>query len=88
MDLVSRQVSKNADTENNRPKINTNSSQTITWDMENRLVSVNSATFVYDGDGKRVMKTDGGETILYVNKYYEKLAPFTVNRFSFRLSSE
>lgn len=26
--------------------------------------------FVYDGDGKRVKKTDGGQTVLYVNKYY------------------
>lgn len=32
----------------------------------------NTATFVYDGDGNRVKKTENGETILYVNKYYEK----------------
>jgi RHS repeat-associated protein len=31
-----------------------------------------SSTFVYDGDGMRVRKTENGETILYVNKYYEK----------------
>jgi RHS repeat-associated protein len=30
------------------------------------------AMFVYDGDGNRVKKTEGGQTILYVNKYYEK----------------
>ncbi len=30
------------------------------------------STFVYDGDGNRVKKTEGGETILYINKYYEK----------------
>jgi len=48
-------------------------SQTITWDQENRPVSISGgATFVYDGDGNRVKKTEGGETILYINKYYEK----------------
>ncbi len=41
--------------------------------MENRLTGVSgSAAFVYDGDGKRVKKTAGGVTTLYVNKYYEK----------------
>ncbi len=34
--------------------------------------SKENSTFVYDGDGKRVQKTEGGETILYINKYYEK----------------
>jgi hypothetical protein len=48
-------------------------SQTLTWDVENRLISVSGgASFVYDGNGNRVMKTEGGETILYVNQYYEK----------------
>jgi len=51
-------------------------SQTIAWDVENRPVSVSDngtvTTFVYDGDGNRVKKTEGGETVLYVNKYYEK----------------
>jgi RHS repeat-associated protein len=50
--------------------------KTLGWDVENRLVSVtigtDVTTFVYDGDGNRVMKTEGGETILYINKYYEK----------------
>ena len=46
--------------------------QTITWDVENKPVSIAGATFVYDGDGNRVKKTEGGQTILYVNKYYEK----------------
>jgi RHS repeat-associated protein len=41
--------------------------------VENKPVSIGaSATFVYDGDGTRVKKTEGGETVLYVNKYYEK----------------
>jgi RHS repeat-associated protein len=51
-------------------------SQDITWDVENRIIEVddgeNTSTFVYDGNGNRVKKTEGGETILYVNKYYEK----------------
>ena len=51
--------------------------QTLSWNAENRLVSVAgpgtaSASFVYDGDGYRLLKTDAGETILYVNRYYEK----------------
>jgi uncharacterized protein RhaS with RHS repeats len=31
-----------------------------------------NVTSFYDGDGNRVMKTENGETILYVNRYYEK----------------
>jgi len=44
--------------------------------VENRLIaaSLNGSMsfFVYDGDGKRVMKIENGETILYINQYYEK----------------
>jgi RHS repeat-associated protein len=51
----------------------TRGSQTLTWDVENRVMSVNGgASFVYDGDGKRIKKTENGETILYINRYYEK----------------
>jgi len=51
----------------------TRGSQTIGWDVENRVVSVTGgASFVYDGDGNRVKKTENGETIVYVNQYYEK----------------
>jgi RHS repeat-associated protein len=54
----------------------TRGTQTITWDVENRPVSVTSgnvtSTFVYDGDGNRVKKTEGGQTILYINGCYEK----------------
>jgi phage gp45-like len=51
----------------------TRGTQTITWDVENRVTAVTGgASFVYDGDGNRVKKTENGETILYVNKYYEK----------------
>jgi RHS repeat-associated protein len=51
-------------------------SQTIGWDAENRVVSVSyngtETTFVYDGDGSRVKKTENGETIIYINQFYEK----------------
>jgi RHS repeat-associated protein len=50
--------------------------QSITWDVENRPILIITASgnssFVYDGDGMRVKKTESGEQILYVNKYYEK----------------
>jgi len=36
------------------------------------LEGLHIATFVYDGDGNRVLKTEGSETTLYVNPYYEK----------------
>jgi len=44
----------------------------ITWDAENRPTVIGNATFVYDGDGSRAMKTEGGQTTVYVNRYYEK----------------
>jgi hypothetical protein len=34
-------------------------------------IDLRGASFVYDGDGNRVKKEEGGETILYINKYYE-----------------
>jgi len=41
--------------------------------VANRLTGVTgSAAFVYDGDGKRVKKTENNQTTIYVNKYYEK----------------
>ncbi|MBI4311288.1 MAG: hypothetical protein HY681_05835 [Chloroflexi bacterium] len=47
--------------------------QTLTWNMENRLSGVSGgASFVYDGDGVRVKKTEGGQTTVYPNRYYEK----------------
>ena len=33
---------------------------------------IDNATFIYDGNGNRVKKTEGGETTLYINQYYEK----------------
>jgi RHS repeat-associated protein len=51
----------------------TRGSQTITWDVENRPVTVTGgASFVYDGDGSRVKKTENGQEILYINRYFEK----------------
>jgi RHS repeat-associated protein len=54
----------------------TRGSQTLAWDAENRVTAISDngtiATFVYDGNGSRVMKTENGETILYVNQYYKK----------------
>ncbi len=28
---------------------------------------------VYDGDGKRIKKTEGGSTVVYPGRYYEKI---------------
>ena len=64
---------------------NMNGGTARTWDEENRLASITkdgvTTDFVYDGDGNRVKKpvpyrdtgTEGGQTILYVNQYYEKV---------------
>jgi hypothetical protein len=35
------------------------------------LIGTSSAEFFYDGDGNRVKKIESGETILYINRYYE-----------------
>jgi RHS repeat-associated protein len=46
---------------------------TLTYDAENRLVSVSgtlSASFLYDGDGNRVKSTVGTTTV-YIGTYYE-----------------
>jgi RHS repeat-associated protein len=48
-------------------------SQTITYDVENRPITITGgAAFVYDGDGNRIKKTEGWQTTLYINLYYEK----------------
>ena len=61
--------------------------QSISWDVENRPDSTGSATFVYDGDGNRVKKTEGGETILYINRYYEINLDTEVETTSYYLGS-
>jgi YD repeat-containing protein len=50
--------------------------QTLSFvpDAENRLVEVSggaSASFVYDGDGRRVKATVNGVTTYYAGDYYE-----------------
>jgi RHS repeat-associated protein len=54
----------------------TRGNQTLAWDVENRLLSVSengttTGQYVYDGNGARVKKTEGGQTVVYVNQYYE-----------------
>jgi hypothetical protein len=57
----------------NNGNMTTRGTQTLTWDVENRpLTVIGGASFIYNGDGNRVKKTEGGQTILYVNKYYDK----------------
>jgi len=49
----------------------------LVYDAENRLVRVDRAgvgtiaSFMYDGDGKRVLATQGGVTTAYVGNYFE-----------------
>ena len=48
----------------------------ITWDVENRMTAYGStATFTYDGDGKRVAKTEGGfpRLVLYLTSSRSEL---------------
>lgn len=40
-------------------------STTYNYDGENRLSSVNGASYTYDGDGNRVMKSNGTTGTLY-----------------------
>jgi len=47
---------------------------TLTYDAENRLVSVSgaaTASFTYDADGNRVKSVLNGETVVYVGNHYE-----------------
>ncbi|MBV6396583.1 MAG: hypothetical protein HFACDABA_02183 [Anaerolineales bacterium] len=51
---------------------------TLVYDAENRLAEVKKngatiATFVYDGDGKRVKSVMDGETTLFVGEHYEEV---------------
>ncbi|HSW56832.1 MAG TPA: hypothetical protein VLH15_00355, partial [Dehalococcoidales bacterium] len=47
--------------------------ENFSFDFVDRLTAVSGgASFIYDGDGNRVKKTENGQTILYINKYYEK----------------
>jgi RHS repeat-associated protein len=46
----------------------------LTHDAENRLIQVTgaaTASFVYDGDGKRVLSVEGGTTTVFIGNYFE-----------------
>ena len=46
----------------------------LAYDVENRLTQVSgaaAATFGYDGDGQRVIGTEGGATTVYIGNYFE-----------------
>ena len=61
-------------------RANATGTQTLAWNAENLLSQVDgtgggysgTATYVYDGDGKRIKKTEGGSTVVYPGRYYEK----------------
>jgi YD repeat-containing protein len=36
------------------------------------VTSGGDSTLVYDGNGQRIRKTENGQTILYINRYFEK----------------
>ena len=47
---------------------------TLSYDTENRLTGMSggvTASYVYDGDGKRVKETIGGTTTVYIGNYFE-----------------
>jgi YD repeat-containing protein len=57
----------------------------LTYDAENRLTQVSgaaAASFGYDGDGKRVIGTEGGTTTVYIGNYFEwKVSTSTMVRY-------
>lgn len=58
----------------------------LSYDAENRLTQVKQgatvqATFVYDGDGKRVKATVGSVTTLYPGKHYEYVNSTTYTKY-------
>ena len=58
---------------------------TMTYDAENRLVSVTgaaTANFTYDADGRQVKSVVGGVTTYYVGQHYEKKGT-TVTKYYF-----
>jgi RHS repeat-associated protein len=56
---------------------------TYAWDYENRLISVSSALSVvemsYDALGRRVSKTDGAATTIFVSAGLQEIAEYTNN---------
>ncbi|GEM_PF-2542958 len=61
-------------------RANATGTQTLAWNVENLLSQVDrtgggysgTATYVYDGDWKRIKKTEGWSTNVYPGRYYEK----------------
>ena len=59
--------------------------QALAWDAEDRLASVSQGgspleSYTYAGDGVRVKKVAGGQTTVYVNRYYQ-VAGATVTKY-------
>jgi len=58
---------------------------TLAYDAENQMTSSTSsginASYVYDGDGKRVKATVGGVTTVYIGNYYERDNGTTVRKY-------
>ncbi|MER2600017.1 MAG: hypothetical protein ABTQ73_10900 [Caldilineales bacterium] len=57
---------------------------TLAYDVENHVTSITgsgvNATYVYDGDGKRVKATVGGVTTVYIGNTYERDNGTTVRK--------
>jgi RHS repeat-associated protein len=73
MDLIDQQTQTNG---NQTRRILGAEAYDLTYDAENRLVEVEKnsavyATFVYDGDGRRVKGTVNGVTVSYIGDYAE-----------------
>ncbi|MEI2689198.1 MAG: RHS repeat-associated core domain-containing protein [Anaerolineae bacterium] len=58
---------------------------TLAYDVENHVTSITgsgiSASYIYDGDGKRVKATVGGVTTVYIGNYYERDNGTTVRKY-------
>ena len=58
---------------------------TLVYDVENRLTSISgsglNASYVYDGDGKRVKATVGSVTTVYIGNIYERDNGTTVRKY-------
>jgi|GEM_PF-3893313 len=66
-------------------RINCSQDITLAYDAENHVTSITgsgiNATYVYDGDGKRVKATVGGVTTVYIGNIYERDNDTTVRKY-------
>ncbi|MFZ2361507.1 MAG: hypothetical protein WA040_19355 [Anaerolineae bacterium] len=66
-------------------RVNGSQDVTLAYDAENHVTSITgsgiNATYVYDGDGKRVKATVGGTTTVYIGNYYERDNGTTVRKY-------